>query len=135
MFHMNGLWSRWRKRTSDMALLDRRTAFLFWRRQNFHGWQSLVSPLIDLCEQHGVEILQIKEKFGGLRFYVGEMSDENVASLSTAINVAEDASFRICQDCGAPGVLRGGGWLRTLCHDCHAKRQHETIVYEPNEAV
>lgn len=59
--------------------------------------------------------LQVKEKFGLLRFYVYGGNDRTY----DYIEFAEAMSGRICEECGAPGVLRGGGWLRTLC-DGHA---------------
>ena len=76
------------------------------------GWRKLVEPLIDLCKAEGVDILQIKEKFGGLRFYVGAAGDE----VYNAIDAAEAASFSICEECGAPGKPANmGGWVRTVC--------------------
>lgn len=57
------------------------------------------------------ELAQVKEKFGGLRFYVDGASEE----LRAQIALAEMLSFRICEVCGAPGSLRREGWFRTLC--------------------
>jgi hypothetical protein len=80
------------------------------------GWLGLVEPLIEQAEKEGTTIVQIKEKFGGLRFYVVGGSDD----LHEKISVAEAGSFHICEDCGAPGKPRRGGWIKTLCDD-HAK--------------
>lgn len=33
-----------------------------------NGWHSLVDEAYDLCEKYGVEITQIKEKFGQIVF-------------------------------------------------------------------
>lgn len=63
-----------------------------------------------------VKAVQIKEKFGGLRFYVDDASDVQYA----AISFAEHMSYHICEECGAPGKTRDKGWIRTLC-DEHAK--------------
>lgn len=79
------------------------------------GWRSLVQPLIDRCVAEGVETLQIKEKLGGLRFYVGGASPE----LQAAIDAAERASEHTCESCGATeGVEISGGWLKALCGPC-----------------
>ena len=59
---------------------------------------------------------QVKEKFGGLRFYV-DGGDDWVYG---AISMAESMSYRTCEVCGAPGVTRGEGWIRTTC-DQHSK--------------
>jgi hypothetical protein len=32
-------------------------------------------------------------------------------------------SYTICEECGAPGKLRGGGWMRTLCDKHEEERQ------------
>ncbi len=82
------------------------------------GWVPLVSDLINEIRKVApeTEVLQVKEKFGGLRFYVGS-TPRKVHDL---ISEAEAASFTICEMCGNPGKPRPGGWIKTLC-DEHAK--------------
>jgi hypothetical protein len=82
------------------------------------GWRCLVYPLIRRCRLEGVQITQIKEKFGGLRFYVASASD----SLYAAIDDAEELSYTICEECGEPGEIRREGWWRTLCDEHHRNR-------------
>lgn len=57
---------------------------------------------------------QVKEKLGGLRFYVGPCSDEGLA----AIEFAEAMSERVCETCGNRGRTRGVSWFKTLCDPC-----------------
>jgi hypothetical protein len=79
------------------------------------GWKQIV---LDLCDElrtkHNWDgnLYQIKEKFGGLRFYAGGFDPEGRA----AIDKAENLSYTVCDVCGDPGVPRGGGWVRTLCN-------------------
>jgi hypothetical protein len=61
------------------------------------------------------EVLQVKEKFGGLRFYVNHKSD----AIRQRIEAAIEASFHTCEVCGQPGRLREERSIRTLC-DEHA---------------
>jgi hypothetical protein len=61
---------------------------------------------------------QIKEKFGGLRFYY-DGGDDTVRGM---VRMAEAWADYSCEDCGAPGRQRNGGWIRTLC-DTHAKAE------------
>ena len=87
------------------------------------GWFDLVDTLcfwIDGRKEYGgkVKVAQIKEKFGGLRFYTDshDLSDEECAKLFSVIRFAEALSFRICEECGAPAKRENnGGWLATLC--------------------
>jgi hypothetical protein len=63
-------------------------------------------------------IVQIKEKFGGLRFYYEcEASIESENRIRGAVDVAESMSFRTCEVCGNPGKCSSAGcnWLSTLC--------------------
>lgn len=69
-------------------------------------------------EFHPVIATQIKEKYGTLRFYYNG-GDEYIDGV---VAMAETMSAVTCEECGAPGKLRGGGWSRTLC-DEHANEQ------------
>lgn len=64
-------------------------------------------------------VRQIKEKFGGLRYYI-DGGDEYIAGM---IDFAEYMSVKICEECGAPGRQRSGGWIRTLCDTHEAEYQ------------
>jgi hypothetical protein len=66
-------------------------------------------------------VTQVKEKFGGLRFYVSTRD----ARTAVLIGFAEHHSTKVCERCGAPGRLRRAGWLSTLCdtHAAESKRQ------------
>lgn len=66
-----------------------------------------------------VVVAQIKEKFGGLRFYY----DGGDAEVSGMVRMAESWAARTCEECGHPGTIRHGGWLRTLCDTHEAERQ------------
>lgn len=59
--------------------------------QSYPGWKHLIEPLVARATELGVNILQIKQKFGGLRFYVESNDDQ----LHRMIAQAEDASEEI----------------------------------------
>jgi hypothetical protein len=82
------------------------------------GWYGIIKRLIEDLIELGwdKQILQVKEKFGGLRFYTNGISDD----MHNRIRLAEDASYITCEKCGELGVIRGGGWMATLC-DEHAE--------------
>ena len=74
--------------------------------------------------------VQVKEKFGGLRFYVQAATDKHYQYIS----FAESMSYRTCEECGAPGKTYTDGWHMTLC-DIHAAMngKEEEYQYEENE--
>jgi len=89
------------------------------------GWKMLVCDLVDHLDTHGIpyDILQIKEKFGGLCFYYRAKDKGRSHALlpdafNKAVEKAEADSLSICEDCGAPGMRLGDGWIRTLCRPC-----------------
>lgn len=69
------------------------------------------------CEQ--VVVMQIKEKFGGLRFYYNG-GDETISGM---VRMAESWADMACEECGAIGKRRSGGWIRTLCD--HHEEEHQ----------
>lgn len=79
------------------------------------GWYPMVKSLIDELIALGWDrtIHQVKEKFGGLRFYA-----ENIPEGGEAIIAKyEELSYSICENCGKQGVTRQGSWLRVLCDE------------------
>ena len=74
--------------------------------------------------------VQVKEKFGGLRFYVQAATKEHY----NYISFAESMSYRTCEQCGAPGKRYTDGWHTTLC-DIHAEMygREKEYEYEENE--
>lgn len=86
------------------------------------GWEPLLRAAATKIEainkqlQEPVRALQIKEKFGTLRFYVSHGTEE----INTIIREAENASARTCETCGQPGKLRGKRWVYTAC-EAHNK--------------
>ena len=69
------------------------------------------------------QVAQIKEKFGGLRFYVDWSVQKSLDEdpIYALIHKAEEECYKICEDCGAPGKIRKIGWMKTRCNKC----QHE----------
>lgn len=61
-----------------------------------------------------VKFDQIKEKFGGLRIYFTG-GDDRVRGI---VGLAEDISYKICENCGNRGEPNKSGWIQTLCKQC-----------------
>ena len=81
------------------------------------GWFDLIDRLsAEITDiDPDVRVMQVKEKFGGLRFYVDSAPDE----VYELITDAEERSFSICERCGSPGKPSDcSGWIKTLCPKC-----------------
>lgn len=95
------------------------------------GWFDLIYQLcVDLKRdyydnlseenQERFYVTQVKEKYGGLRFYTS-FGGEDIWAL---IDKAENDSLEICELCGIGGTLHTTspqgrfGWVRTLCPAC-----------------
>lgn len=128
-----------------------------WGIQCGDGWHDLVRQLCHDIERVATEagldpdsedwprVVQIKEKFGTLRFYIrtpADIDDEQpsdmvaesgpgrmisfrpVAGMSKIrelVMEAEQRSGTLCEHCGAPGNRHMDGWVRTLCELCEAR--------------
>jgi hypothetical protein len=66
-----------------------------------------------------IHIQQIKEKFGGLRFYYYGGDDQ----IHGMVRMAELWAGHTCETCGNKGERRQGGWIRTLCDEHEAEYQ------------
>jgi len=93
------------------------------------GWYWLISNLMESIHSHCKnndkpipEILQIKEKYGGLRFYTGGTSEY----IHGMISFAEDLSYTICESCGTIENVTTSqlpNWMITLCDTCRKNRE------------
>lgn len=64
-------------------------------------------------------LVQVKEKFGGLRYRIGRFAPALLEGAHKLIAAAEAASFTICEACGSPGQLGvANHWLSTRCSTC-----------------
>ena len=65
-------------------------------------------------EMYQVVAIQVKEKYGGLRFYYSGGDDY----IHGIVAMAENLSDITCEQCGKPGKQNKEGWIVTLCDDC-----------------
>jgi len=86
--------------------------------QNYVDWKSSVLSSEE-CENLQPVADQVKQKFGGLRFYITG-GDERIEGM---IMMAESMSYKLCEWCGNKGKLRSGGWVTTLCDSCDAQQR------------
>jgi len=105
------------------------------------GWQPMVeelcSKLAKIVDEKNLifRIDQIKEKFGGLRFYYS-YEGERANEISDLIHEAEQRSFEICEVTGEEGDLcmKGNyGWMKTLSPSEAERQGYEPLKEENND--
>ena len=96
-----------------------------WLFECSDGWFQIIYDLSKKITEldPDVQACQVKEKFGGLRFYVDSGSDE----VYKLIGEAEEESYKTCEKCGTKeNVSRTKtGWIITLCDKCRKERNKE----------
>jgi hypothetical protein len=94
-----------------------------WGDEVGKGWALIVlqchKELKHLDPQY--KISQIKEKFGGLRYYFDSSSDFNTIThdaMDSIVLAAEYRCSQTCEICGSGGKLcNNTGWYKTLCDE------------------
>ena len=100
-----------------------------WLDDFEHGWckafgyqmlEEIRDDLIKCNYLNDFRIIQIKEKFGSLRFYIGSVPTSS--KIFQIINKYEELSRHTCMWCGAPAkTYDKNGWFITLCDNCKEK--------------
>ena len=102
-----------------------------WGIESGDGWYNILDTLCGQIQWHidknlkedekpeevQVEATQVKEKFGGLRFYYHGGND----FINGLVWMAEGLSECTCENCGAPGKQNNESWVTTLCESCRNK--------------
>jgi len=102
------------------------------------GWAHIIESLLEIIDHHvstlpleqreKIHVAQIKEKFGGLRFYL----TDDTPYIQGAISFASLMSEATCEDCGAPGIKKSvSSWIKCRCNVCYLKaveRQKEEAL-------
>jgi hypothetical protein len=79
------------------------------------GWSDIINELYNK-KPEDVKVIQVKEKYGTLRFYV-LVAPEWYFNF---IDEMENKSSKVCEKCGKPGMIRTDrGWILTLCDECN----------------
>jgi hypothetical protein len=90
-----------------------------WKQKRLHEELESPEPQCMIVPESIPQVVavQVKEKFGTLRFYYDGGDDK----IDGMVSMAESMSATMCEECGAPGKATQGGWIRTLCEE-HTKK-------------
>ncbi len=80
------------------------------------GWEHLIRKVYNAKVGLGIPvgIIQVKEKFGGLRIY----ADYYVKEIEDVIVEVGKESLTVCEECGNSGSLvKYNGWYKTRCEN------------------
>ncbi len=111
---------------------DMKQTCMVWGFECSDGWYWLIDQLCsnlqwntDKNNRDGkypqVVASQVKEKFGGLSFYVESATPEQYA----VISFVESLSYKVCENCGSTkNIGHTKGWITTLCEDCSVNSKH-----------
>lgn len=97
------------------------------------GWWPIVYDAVAKISkfQHldnSIQISQIKEKYGGLRFYYFASATEAYEAIDAIVHTAVNDTKLCCEACGATEKVtcsaHGGVWVKNYCDQCHNKRIH-----------
>ena len=91
------------------------------------GWREAFG--LQMCEEiaqvlkkadylYKYRIVDIKEKYGSLRWYDAGAPDEIYDELEKVIEKYERISSRTCIRCGRPATLISRGWICPYCEGC-----------------
>jgi len=137
---------------------------MHWGFEHEDGWFMLLykacKDIQEICNTYNIEFIaeQIKEKFGGLRWYYDIHGNKEYTInkierhisrifykhrlgrqfnalrdfrqkiyitpkeiIYNIVRKAEEESYKTCEICGAPGVLRGRGWMYVSCEEHKGK--------------
>ena len=95
--------------------------YMRWGIECGDGWYNLINKLCKKIQEYcnkdntfQAKAIRVKEQFRGLRFYI-DGGDDYIYDL---INNAENESYKICEDCGAPIniTVNRAGRILSLIH-------------------
>jgi hypothetical protein len=106
-----------------------------WGFDHGDGWFDLIWMLSlaieDELKQHAdpnFAVVQVKEKFGGLRYYINGPNER----IHKLVALTERASELTCEVCGGWGKTRRRGcWLKTLCEKDATEFGYECEKVQP----
>lgn len=105
------------------------------------GWYNIIRNMCHAIQFHidhlpeekreacQVVAVQVKEKFGALRFYY----NGGDSYVNGVVDMAALMSTATCEECGSPGSLNRSGWISCLCQPCREKLSRKDSPVEESD--
>lgn len=115
---------------------DMKVTAMCWGFECDDGWYWLIDNLCESIQSYidnnkpnkvnQIVAVQVKEKYGGLRFYYDGGND----FISGMVRLAENLSYKTCEICGSTkNITQTDGWIRTLCNSCLREGSNDQDEY------
>lgn len=124
-------WLTLRNAWTDEPILDDNGNYMSWTENIPDGWykafgEQMIDELNTILEKHSYvddyRILQIKEKYGGLRWYSSGYPFDMQDAYYDWLNKYEELSFKTCIQCGKTATHITSGWILPMCDKCNSQR-------------
>jgi hypothetical protein len=114
-------------REAVLKFISRGKERLIWEEERADDIMEIPQRITERVEY--IKVVQIKEKFGGLRFYY-DGGDDRIDGM---VRMAELWAGVTCEKCGNRGTRRQGGWIRTLCDEHEAEHQEKLANWKSED--
>jgi hypothetical protein len=104
----------------ELAPLEARMTWAYKAFDIGPGWIPIIVELDKALAEitPNYELVQVKEKFGGLRYYIdaGDVNKDNYDAVYALIGSAEKTAAVTCDECGEAGsMIKTGSWYHISC--------------------
>ena len=99
-----------------------------WYDEIPKGWakafgEQMCDELLEILEEgnfvNEYQIVQVKEKFGGLRWYDNGVPKSIWDKHNAWLDKYEALSYKTCVICGKPSTCVTSGWVQPVCQECY----------------
>ena len=101
------------------------------------GWKTafgerLCDEITEILKEYNYldkyRVVQVKEKFGQLRWYDNGSPDGAYEKINDVLAKYEHLSERTCVMCGKPATKISTGWISPYCDECAAKLKKTKFI-------
>lgn len=125
---LDAMETGWRIKFGEDICREIKTALLHTYTKDIHKYsiKYLIAYIKGIKLLLNYRIMQIKEKFGGLRWY----SEGDTQEIFNIINKYEDISYKTCIVCGKDAKYMTRGWICPYCEEHVPDKDNASLINE-----